>query len=369
VAVVSYGSWNCANNTDQNTCKSTITRVNTAGWRTTAFAAPYINSVTSRTSAAFRPLTLLNGWTAGPFSTNNAEIALVGNVVNFRGAIATSGFNQVAFQLPGGFRPAQRVYVPINLCNATKGRLNIAPDGTTTIEPEMGTFSNAQCFTSLDGASFALATADYTALSLQNGWFNAPFGTRNAAVKNINGIIHFAGAMGTAGSNSTAFTLPAGFRPPTTTYVPIDLCNAKKGRLVIEASGLTSIGTEDVFSAAQCFTSLEGASFALNNSGFTTLGLASGWVNAPFGTRNAAVKNDSGIVRFEGAIGSGTSGLIFTLPSAFRPATDVYVPVDLCGATKGRILIQPSGAVTVQSQGAFSNATCFTSLESASFGI
>jgi hypothetical protein len=41
------------------------------------------------------------------------------------------------------------------------------------------------------------------------------------------------------------------------------------------------------------------------------------------------------------------------------------VPVDLRGATKGRVMISSStGVVTVQAKnGAFSNAQCFTSLE------
>jgi hypothetical protein len=73
-------------------------------------------------------------------------------------------------------------------------------------------------------------------------------------------------------------------------------------------------------------------------------------------------------VHFKGAIASGTSPVAFTLPAAFRPVTDVYIPVDLCNATKGRLFIQTSGAVTVQAEGGvFSNAQCFTSLDGASF--
>jgi hypothetical protein len=43
----------------------------------------------------------------------------------------------------------------VDLCNATNGRLDIQPTGVVTVEAEGGTFGNAQCFTSLDGASFA----------------------------------------------------------------------------------------------------------------------------------------------------------------------------------------------------------------------
>ena len=56
----------------------------------------------------------------------------------------------VARRLP----PGDQVYVPVDLCNATNGRLFIQSSGVVTVQAEGGTFSNAQCFTSLDGASF-----------------------------------------------------------------------------------------------------------------------------------------------------------------------------------------------------------------------
>lgn len=53
-----------------------------------------------------------------------------------------------------------------------------------------------------------------------------------------------------------------------------------------------------------------------------------------------------------------------------RPATQVYIPVDLCGSAKGRLYIQPSGAVQVQTvSGDWGSAQCFTSLEGAWFGL
>ena len=123
-----------------------------------------------------------------------------------------------------------------------------------------------------------------------------------------------------------------------------------------------------MFSNAQCFTSLDGAWYAPKPSGFKTLALINGWTDAPFSTSNAAAANAYGIVYFKGAIATtGTITQPFTLPTAFRPVTNVYVPIDLCGATKGRLLIQTNGVVIVQAEVAFSNAQCFTSLDGASF--
>jgi len=42
----------------------------------------------------------------------------------------------------------------------------------------------------------AARAATFTPLTLRNGWTNAPFGTRNAAAKTINGIVSPAGSWG-----------------------------------------------------------------------------------------------------------------------------------------------------------------------------
>jgi hypothetical protein len=111
---------------------------------------------TAAQAVTFTNLTLINGWTGGPFGTARARVAMIGGIVHFRGAIATSGTNSEPFVLPPAFRPATDVYVPVDLCNATNGRLVIQPNGTVTVGQKSGDpFSNAQCFTSLDGASFA----------------------------------------------------------------------------------------------------------------------------------------------------------------------------------------------------------------------
>ncbi|HLW84626.1 MAG TPA: hypothetical protein VKR60_05375 [Candidatus Sulfotelmatobacter sp.] len=315
------------------------------------------------------PLTLINGWTNAPFSTSIATAEEVSGIVQFRGAIATTGTNAEPFTLPPALSPATEVYIPIDLCNANNGRLQIEPNGDVFVEAEGGTFSNAQCFTSLDGASFALSSSGFTALTLINGWTNAPFSTSNAEVAVINGAVHFKGAIATTGTNTEPFVLPKGFRPLTEVYVPVDLCNATNGRLQIEPAGDVIVEAEGgAFSDAQCFTSLDGAWFVPKPSGYKALTLINGWTNAPFSTSNAEAAGAYGIVYFKGAIAtSGTNAEPFVLPAAFRPVTAVYTPIDLCGATKGRLYIQPSGVVTVQAETAFSDAQCFTSLDGASF--
>src|SRR5436190_2064560 len=77
-----------------------------------------------------------------------------------------------------------------------------------------------------------------TQLTLKNGWTNAPFGTSNAAVRNIGGVMHLKGAIATGGTNPVPFTLPAAFRPATTDVDPPEhRCAATDRRHLAPRSG------------------------------------------------------------------------------------------------------------------------------------
>src|SRR5262249_22552577 len=156
------------------------------------------------------------------------------------------------------------------------GRIIIETDGTVLVQAESN-FANAQCFTSLDGATYAVNGTGFSALSLVNGWGNYGFGTANAAVRRDGNIVRFRGAIATSGTSTIPTTLPVGMRPTTNVYVPVDLCNATKGRLIIGTNGVVQVQAETNFANAQCFTSLEGAWFAMNPAGFTNIPLVNGW--------------------------------------------------------------------------------------------
>ena len=215
-------------------------------------------------STSFTALKLQPGWTEFDNLFRKAAVRDINGIVHLEGEIKTAGTNPAAFTLPAGFRPSKNVYVLINLCTGSIGRLDITPSGAVTVEAEgTGNWWMAQCGTSLDGASFALSPASFTALTLQNGWMNAPYGTSNAAARNISGIVHLKGAMWTTGTNADPFVLPAGLRPANTVFIPVDLCSGNKGRLDIQPTGVVTVEAENGdFAQAQCFTSLDGASFA-----------------------------------------------------------------------------------------------------------
>jgi hypothetical protein len=147
--------------------------------------------------------------------------------------------------------------IGVNGTGAKYGVFSNGPLGVATGKP----LSCVGCVGS-SALSSAAKTISFTALTLQNGWTNAPFSTRNAAVGSFGGIVYFKGAIATGGTSSVAFTLPASFRPARSVYVPVDMCNATNGRLVIAPTGVVTVQAETSFSNAQCFTSLEGASFA-----------------------------------------------------------------------------------------------------------
>ena len=99
-------------------------------------------------------LTLQNGWAEYGSGTAAAAVTNINGIVHLKGAIATSGTNQVAFTLPVGFRPSHWVYTSVDMNNANRGHILIAPNGQVTVFAE-GNQSNAYSFTSLDGVSFA----------------------------------------------------------------------------------------------------------------------------------------------------------------------------------------------------------------------
>lgn len=307
-------------------------------------------------------LTLINGWHDYPSSASPAIMAVDG-VAHFKGAMATAGANPQPFVLPQGFRPMARVYAKADLCNAHNGRLVIGTDGSVLVDAEGGDFAQAQCFTSLDGVSFALTKQGFKAVKLKHGWKETVYGTAAPAVGFASGMVFLEGAMASGRQDPRAFTLPLKYRPGTVVYLPADMFGAANGRVIVGFDGAARV--QSASDGGFDFTSLEGISFAVDNAGFTPVVLTNGW--QAFLTRAPAVRRQGKLVQFLGAITGGTSAAAFVLPSDMRPSNTVYVPVDLCDAANGRLKIGTDGTVSVEAEEDFSAAQCFTSLEGVSF--
>jgi hypothetical protein len=223
-----------------------------------------LDGVSFATSAkSFTPMTLVNGWTNYGNGTASPAARNISGIVHFEGAMQTNGTNQVAFTLPVGDRPTYRIFVPVDLCGTTNGDLGIQADGSVTVEAEGGAWSDAQCFTSLDGVSFAPLASSFTPLTLENGWTSTGLDSDPPAVRVISGIVHLEGDMYSNGINPVPFTLPAGDRPAHNVAVKVALCGSDSGMLVIGPGGEATVQAEGGnWANAQCQTSLDGVWFA-----------------------------------------------------------------------------------------------------------
>ena len=127
--------------------------------------------------------------------------------------------------------------------------------------------TNAGHATSANSATTAGDLPDlvFENLTLINNW--VPYGNDTSvpgAALDAQGVVHLRGAMyQTSGSSAFPFVLPARFRPVHAIYVSVGLINAKPGRLGIGSNGTVFIQSADLFSDAQGFSSLEGATWAV----------------------------------------------------------------------------------------------------------
>ncbi|MGC4092687.1 MAG: trypsin-like serine protease [Polyangiaceae bacterium] len=365
----SHGWWDCVDHTTPATCKATITSVSMMALASPYEFANYINFAPSRAATAtFTPIQLSTDWSNAE-NTNPPGFNIQSGIVTLRGAIKTTTTNPFPFTIPSNATPTATITLPINLCQGRKGRLTIETGGLSYIKAEGDVWVNAQCLSSLEGVSYPISSAGGTGLTLQNGWVNAPSGTRSAVARVVSGIVHLQGAI--ASGTGSPFTLPAAFRPSTRVYAKVDLTGGAKGRLNILPTGEVTIQAESSSVNPSTFTSLEGVTYALSASGFGALTPLNGWTGAPFSTRNPAATSIGGIIRFQGAIAtSGTNQQAFQLTESMRPAALVNIPVDLCASKKGQIRIQPDGGLYVLTGGGpWSDAQCFVSLEGASYGL
>jgi hypothetical protein len=214
------------------------------------------------------PLSLINGWSTATAGNLAPAVMNDDGTVRFEGAIATTGTNQTPFVLPTAFRPTGHVLLPLTLGSGKKGQLEVHVDGTVFVTQEGGGFSNAQAFTSLDGASFLLINDGNMNLTLQNNWVDTPSGTRHATVRLDNGIVSLKGAValnpGSPFTSPVFTTLPVGFRPTQSVFANVDLCGGAKGRLDITPDGQVQIQSGHTLADPNCLTSIEGVTFGLN---------------------------------------------------------------------------------------------------------
>jgi hypothetical protein len=326
-------------------------------------------------AAGVATLTLINQWKPYHGSAKPSLFSYQG-IVHLRGAIRSrSGGSAQPFQIPALYRPVKDVFVKTNLCDDVNGELDIAPDGSVSIKTEGGGgLAPAGCFTSLDGISYAVdATGNgSTTLALQNSWVPYSDGDPDdpvaPAARTLGNVVYLEGAM-MSGSNGAAFTMPENKRPQMTVYLPLNMGSTNPGQLVINPNGSVNVVSPFGFNLAQQMTSLDGAAYSIDTTGFTPLGLVSGWTGTT-DTAEPAVRLAHGVVLFQGAMRNiSTTTTAFYLPTEMTPKKTVYVPVTLCNGANGRLQINADGSVVVQAENDIANAFCMTSIEGASYAL
>lgn len=208
-----------------------------------------------------------------------------------------------------------------------------------------------------------------TKLTLINGW-KTYSGSSKPEIFAYKGIVRLKGAIKEIhGSNAEPFVIPAPFRPAATVVIKLDLCDAANGMLIVNPDGSTEIGAENSFSDAQCFSSLDGVTYSLSTDGYHKLKLTDGWLPFGDGTAAPAARAAGNVVRFQGAMTGGSGVAAFTVPASLRPQSAVWIPLDMSGASNGRIGVFPDGSVFVQSEFSTAVAQAFTSLDGAYYAM
>lgn len=107
---------------------------------------------------------------------------------------------------------------------------------------------------------------------------------------------------------------------------------------------------------------------------FTALTPATGWSTDCYAGNAGAAIDAQGVVHLRGDMcaAAGSSTLMTTLPTQFRPSTYEYLTVDQCSATTGRIIIYPTGEVYVAGDPQSTPADsyeCFVSLAGVTYTL
>ena len=117
-----------------------------------------INTVTGTEVAdlVWHPISLTNGWT-NYYSAGKRPPAWaldVQGVIHLRGAIQ-DGSTTTFGRLPQSVRPSAKLYIVTDLCAAAVGRITVDTDGFLEVD-YLDVFSDATCFTNLEGVTWAV---------------------------------------------------------------------------------------------------------------------------------------------------------------------------------------------------------------------
>jgi hypothetical protein len=346
----------------------------------------------------WKDLSLQTGWSK--VGSVKPSVANINGVITFRGAIkGNASAGSSVFTLTGTeFAPVsganslpKNVDFRVTLSGNNGGVIGLKYGNGTlsaTVNQDgagdVGTAARA--LISLDGVSYDKTANGGTELAVAPDWagvygYRTPTNDHLApTVKLVGSFVRFQGKIivddpaHLEPDPTYLFTLPAnvGLIPSNPVRVPISLgasdsgSNSAPGFLSINSNGKVyfggALGQNTVGYGG---LSLESTSFAIGAGG-STFTLEPGWVQA--GARSVKVRNDGGVIRFQGAIQGGTTTKIGKLTSALTPTETIYVLADSWSGTQSQLIINTSGDVSVHSS-ALSAASPYLSLDGVSFAL
>lgn len=343
-------------------------------------------------SSGWVDLVPLNGWQSYHGEDNPPQVGLANGVVTFRGALdGSAATSPIALELPIEFHAesSPALSMPVVMHNGSMGQLSIDNAyGFITIQQDDASTMpgpDARVFTSLDGVAFSQSVGDkvtaqgewaqqYPYRQNDGSWANAVDATEGGS----NPFVRFQGFLSkqtstgdctTAGLDGFLFTLPPALRTGQTIFVPTHLGlgtgvdNGSWGRLAIYSNG--NVYVQGNLPEAVCGTSLE-VSYSRTFTGNDPLELDNGWV--AYSPRAPRVGLYDGVVRFQGAIKSGTSNVVGTLPEAMWPPYDVHLVAGAYGVVPATVVVSTEGVVSVENV-PLSVASLMTSLDGVSYAL
>lgn len=338
-----------------------------------AFTNSWVNYATGQVPAAF---------TKGPDGR-----------VTLRGAVKSGTMNTAIFTLPAGYRPAYTHQFAVTASTGTAedpGIVEITTAGVVTV------YYSSNLNLSLNNISFdtesvsavtsvvAQPTEPWHTIGVAGepafnaGWSNVAGEGAFSYRKDAFGRVMIRGtanhpAIATAGTSSTAFTLPVGYRPLNMQRFIVMQTNGA-AMLRIDTDGTVKLwnttGLTGPASAGIVYIdTVEFDTDTVNNWTPATLpanvspldvwhsvgatgepAFTNAWVNYAGGYQTAQFRKDqNGRVTLRGLIGSGTvstgaTGVAFTLPVGYRPAYHLLFDA-WSGGTASRIDIDIDGTV------------------------
>lgn len=284
--------------------------------------------------------TLSNGWGqyAGwePFGYRR-----INGVVYLRGLISggTTTDGTLLFTLPTGFRPAVGTtgkHISVASSNSI-GVIKVREGG----EVQCGTPVNAS-WLSFAGVSFpaddytpptaftrTMSDTTVTSGAKANAAGTTAYLRGSEVIVNVNVTLTSAMVAG-----DVAFTLPSGYRPPTTIFVTIDNANpdppvATRWHVLtngdVQLQGSTGVASGVILRGSFTIPVALTVTYAgLADTGWIVPTLAGSWVNYGGTFAPAGYRRIGGVVYLQGLVMNG-SGNIFTLPVGFRPSRGTLI--------------------------------------------